>query len=529
MPFEKGGRADKQGNRYEINCIIYEMLKVLDETNYDVIIEALGTDEIGTDILVTTFDGQKEHQQCKARNASKEHWVISDLKSKDIFSVWKIQLNRDNKRRVSLVSPMACSFLFDLHNRACNTSGKAEDFYSTQIMKSSKEFQKFYKNFCAEMDLDYDKDVDVLKSIDYLKRIFYKQISEYELQERINQNIQYLFSSEQEVVYNALLSFVVVEDILGKQITQSVLCDYFIKQGIALRLKDGDKRIAPRINEINREYRKNFRTLIDGFIYREEFDDCIKVIENEKSVIISGSAGHGKSGCTEAILNYCEERKLPCIAIKLDQRIPHKNCEIWGKELGFPDSIAYSIHRISRNENAVIILDQLDALRWTQTNSSEALAVCMELIRQVEYLNFERKKKIIIIFVCRTYDLENDNNINLLFKKKENSESDWEIVKVEELKDDVVKKIVGKYYEQLSIRLKKLLRIPSNIYIWQHLDKEEVYSDCLTTSHLIDKWFEQICRKSVIAGLQQKSVNETKTNIVDTLDRTGRLYVPKQI
>lgn len=34
MPFEKGGRADKQGNRYEINCIIYEILKVLNEINY---------------------------------------------------------------------------------------------------------------------------------------------------------------------------------------------------------------------------------------------------------------------------------------------------------------------------------------------------------------------------------------------------------------------------------------------------------------------------------------------------------------
>lgn len=529
MPLEIGGRADKQGNKYEINCIIYEMLKVLDETNYSVIIEALGADEIGTDILVTTFDGLKEHQQCKARNASKEYWNISDLKSKDIFSTWKIQLNRDNYRRVSLVSPMTCSFLFDLHDRACNTSGKAEDFYSAQITKSSKEFHKFYKSFCAEMDLDCDKDVDILKSIDYLKRIFYKQISEYELQERINQNIQYLFSSEQKVVYNALLSFVVVEDILGEEITQSALCDYFTNQGIVLRLKDGDKRIAPRINEINQEYRENFRTLQGGFIYREEFDDCIKVIGNEKSAIISGSAGYGKSGCTEAILNYCEERKIPCIAIKLDRRIPHKNCEIWGKELGLPDSIAHSIHCISRNENAVIILDQLDALRWTQTNSSEALAVCMELIRQVEYLNFERKKKIITIFVCRTYDLENDNNINSLFKKKENSESDWEIVKVEELKDDVVKKIVGKRYEQLSLRLKKLLRIPSNLYIWQHLDREEVYADCLTASHLIEKWFEQICRKSVTAGLQQKSVNETKINVVDALDRTGRLYVPKQI
>lgn len=529
MPLEIGGRADKQGNKYEINCIIYEMLKVLDETNYSVIIEALGTDEIGTDILVTTFDGLKEHQQCKARNTSKEYWNISDLKAKDIFSTWKIQLNRDNSRRVSLVSPMACTFLYDLHNRACNTSGNSEDFYSMQIMKSGKEFQKFYKSFCAEMELDCDKEIDVLKSIDYLKRIFYKQMSEYELKERINHNIQVLFSSEQKVVYNALLSFVVVEDILGKQITQSVLCDYFVKQGIVLRLKDGDKRIAPRINEINREFRESFRALQGGLIHRGEFDDCIKAIENEKSIIISGSAGFGKSGCTEAISNYCNERKLPYVAVKLDRRIPHKNCEIWGQELGLPGSIVHSIHYISRNENAVIILDQLDALRWTQANSSEAIAVCMELIRQVEYLNCERKKKIIIIFVCRTYDLENDNNINLLFKKEEPAEYDWEIVKVEDFSEDVVTKIVGKYYEQLSFRLKKLLRIPSNLYIWQHLDRKEIYTDCLTTSHLIDKWFEQICRKSVTVGLQQKSVCETKEKIVDALDKTGRLYVPKQI
>lgn len=529
MPFEKGGRADKQGNRYEINCIIYELLKILNETNYSVIVEALGIDEVGTDILVTTFDGKKEHQQCKARNASKEYWDISDLKGKGIFFSWKTQLNRDNNRRVSLVSPMTCSFLFDLHNRACNTSGNAEDFYDIQIMKSSKEFRKFYKSFCKEMDLNSEKEVDVLKSLDYLKRIFYKQISEYELEERISQNIQYLFNSEQKLVYNALLSFATAENILGKEITQSLLSDYFIKQEIILRLKEGDKRIAPRIEEINQEYRENFRALQGTLIYRDEFDDCIKSIENEKSTIISGGAGSGKSGCTEAILNYCEERKIPHIAIKLDQRIPYKNCEIWGKGLGLPSSIAHSLHCTSRNENAVIILDQLDALRWTQANSSEALAVCLELIRQVEYLNYERKKKIIIIFVCRTYDLENDNNIKSLFKKKESSEKVWKIIKVGDFKEDVVKDIIGKNYEQLSFKLKRLLRIPSNLYIWQHLEKKEIYGDGLTTSHLIDKWFEQICRKSITMGLQQRTITETKIRIVDVLEKTGRLYVPKQI
>ena len=135
MPFEKGGRADKQGNKYEKDCIIYEMIKVLNERNYSVVIEPLGMNEVGTDILVTTSDGKKEHQQCKARNSSKEHWDASDLKARNIFRVWKFQLDRDEERKVALVSPMVCTNLEDLCKRAKNTSGKAEDF-NQQIFKS---------------------------------------------------------------------------------------------------------------------------------------------------------------------------------------------------------------------------------------------------------------------------------------------------------------------------------------------------------------------------------------------------------
>lgn len=528
MPFEKGGRADKKGNQYEINCIIFQMLKILDETNYSIVVEALGKDEVGTDILVTTLEGIKEHQQCKARNASKNSWEISDLKARNILSAWKIQLNRDSDRQVALVSPMDCSFLVDLNDRAHNTSGKAEDFYTIQILKSDKKFQNFYKSFCIEMGLNSEEDTDILKSIDYLKRIYYKRVSEYEIQERISQSIQFLFRSEKNIVYNALVSLVVTKDILGKEITQSVLYDYFKNQKIELRLRDNDDRIAPRINEINREYREIFKPLQEGLIDRKEFGICIDAIENEKPIIISGSAGYGKSGCTEAISNYCEEKRIPYIAIKLDRRIPRGNCEKWGQDLGLPGSVAYAIHCISKNEKAVIILDQLDALRWTQANSSEAISVCMELIRQVNYLNCEREKNIIMVFVCRTYDLENDNNISSLFKKNEYKENDWTNVIIGNFDEDTVKKIIGEEYKNLSLKLKMLLRIPSNIYIWQHLDKGESYGDCLTTSHLIEKWFQQICRKSISEGLQEKSIVETTTEIVDKLDKIGRLYAPRQ-
>ena len=532
MPFEKGGRADKAGNRYEINCIINELLNLIKETNYSVVIEALGEDEKGTDILITNFAGDIEHQQCKARNASKEYWEITDFKVRDIFKNWKYQLNRDDTRQVALISPIGCSFLVDLHDRAVNSNGDPKDFYEIQVQKSSKDFCKFYQDFCTSMDLDYQKDNDILKSIDYLRRIKFKQMSEYVIKEFIYYKIDSCFSSDRNKVYNALVTFIIDGDILGKEITISTLLAYLETQQIEMRLMEGDKRIAPQIEIINQEYRTSFKPLQEGLIKRKEFENCIAAIENEQNLIISGNAGCGKSGCTEAILDYCDNEKIPHIAIKLDRKIPQRNCEMWGQMLGFPGSVSYALHSISQNEKAVIILDQLDALRWTQANSVEAISVCMELIRQVEYLNCERKHKIIIVFVCRTYDLHNDNNIKTLFKKESNinqEKTEWHKVVVQNLDEDTVNGILGEKYNKLTAKTRQLLQIPSNLYIWQHLDKEITYDDCTTTSNLIEKWYQQICKKSVSVGVNEKVVIETQKSIVDVLDRIGRLYVPKRI
>ena len=74
-----------------------------------------------------------------------------------------------------------------------------------------------------------------------------------------------------------------------------------------------------------------------------------------------------------------------------------------------------------------------------------------------------------------------------------------------------------------------MLKIPSNLYIWQHLDKKENYNSCSTTSHLIEKWLEQLCRKCVSAGLEEKNIKEIQSRLVNTLDKRGCLYIPKQV
>lgn len=195
-----------------------------------------------------------------------------------------------------------------------------------------------------------------------------------------------------------------------------------------------------------------------------------------------------------------------------------------------PASIPHCIHSISKNERAVIILDQLDALRWTQAHSKDALLVCAQIINQVERLNIERKYNISIIFVCRTYDLENDTIIKSLFKKDgKNKITSWNKVLVGDLDEEIVKGIVGERYGQLTSKLKELLRIPSNLYIWQQLDPNKEYTECSTANHLVSEWWKQLSAKCFEFGINETSLNETKEKIVTWMEEHGKIYIPSSI
>lgn len=532
MPLEKGGRADKFGNRYEIRCIIYELLNVIREETYSVTIEALGPDEEGTDILVCKNDGTKIHQQCKVRNASNEYWRLSDLNARDIFNKWLFQLNCDDERCVELVSPVGCTFMVDLHDRAMNSTEDAKMFYEHQIKNSDVSFINAYRQFCKYMKLDSSIDADVRKSIEYLKRIKFHQMSEQTCHERTKDLIGFLFCSSYQSVYNALQNFVIEEDNLGKEITTAVLNAYIEKQGLEFRLVNNDPRVLPRVEMLNREFRSGFSPLQNALIDRPEFEQCIAAVKDGKNLIISGNAGYGKSGCVEAILNYCEENLIPHIALKLDQRQPRGNCDLWGRELGLPGAIPFALHSISQHEQAVLLLDQLDALRWTQSNSREALQVCIELIDQVQRLNSLREKKISIVFVCRSYDLNHDKNINSLFNTKieqDEKNMEWEKIRVQLLDEQTVKQIVGDFYIRLTAKTKQLLRVPSNLYIWTHIDQENADNDYSTTNNLIEEWFGQICRKAISVGIEESALLAARDEIVTLMDKRGCLYVPKKV
>jgi len=169
MAFEPGGRADKLGNRYEGRWLVKQLIKLLDEKIQSVTVEAIGDEEKGVDIWITRKDGSRQAQQCKARNAHKESWSVSDLKT--IIPKMCFQLDQNANYDFTLVSGLPCTSLGDICHSARNSPGDPALFYEHQIKRHGKQRLSVFNNFCRVMDLDIEREEELARAFDYLKRI----------------------------------------------------------------------------------------------------------------------------------------------------------------------------------------------------------------------------------------------------------------------------------------------------------------------------------------------------------------------
>lgn len=205
MPNEVGGRADKFGNRYESCWVVKQFLRLLNEEIASVIIEPIGEEEEGVDLWVNNKDGSRECHQCKARNASKEFWDLSDLASRGIFRKAKKQLDSGSGVTYFFISAAAGLMLNDLSARARNSNSNSEDFHEFQIGKAGSEVKKAFINFSKYMELNIDTIQGRNQAYDYLRRIYIIQYADdlYARNSLIDE-IRFLFAGDAEAIYSLL-------------------------------------------------------------------------------------------------------------------------------------------------------------------------------------------------------------------------------------------------------------------------------------------------------------------------------------
>ncbi len=223
MAYEIGGRADKYGNRFETNWTIRKLLEVIEEKIESVTIEAIGDDEKGADLWITYKDGIRESQQCKGRNGSFEYWDYGTINSKNIWKTWAYQLERSGSVVVSLVSPLNCTLLEDIGNRARTNGQDPNTFYNEQILKSGTDTRHFFNNACGALGLDIKNEEDKGRALSFFSRIFMRQVTDGEMKNEILAKISSLFIGNPEVVYRIFVDYILNEDVYGKAIDISVL------------------------------------------------------------------------------------------------------------------------------------------------------------------------------------------------------------------------------------------------------------------------------------------------------------------
>jgi hypothetical protein len=529
MAFEPGGMSEKLGNRYEGRWVAKQLLRLLNEDIQSVTVELIGPDERGVDLLIVEKDGTHQLQQCKARCASRESWTISALRDKGILEHLSFHLGRDPNHEFALVSAIPARTFADISESARNSNDHPWDFFQYQVEALGEQRRKVFQAFCDAVGLDPQKDDDLERAFDYLKRTHIELFpDDRNTWSDLVTWTGFILTGKPESAISVLLTYAENNDTYRKPVYADELRRYLAeKHGIHPRQLEHDRRIAPAIEELQKQFFDSIRPgLINKeIIPREETSRIIEAMDNGRDVVVHGAAGNGKSGGLYELAEHLRKKSIPYLPIRLDRRVPKNTASLFGQDLGLPESPAHCLFGLAADRKAVLILDQLDAIRWTAAHSSSAMDVCRELLRQVRSLR-RTGRQIVIVFACRTFDLENDPEIKKLFA--DSSEQGVVKVPVGEFSDEQLTEVIGPDgFAVLNGSQKRVLSCPQNLAIWLELKNEGRAPTFRSATELMRRFWEN--RRRLLeeqAGISAEQMDAFLIPLLDYMESRGEISAP---
>ncbi|MBV7434395.1 hypothetical protein KRX19_05070 [Cardiobacteriaceae bacterium TAE3-ERU3] len=484
MALERGGFTDKIGNSYDSYWVAKQLLRLLNEELASVTVEPLGDDEAGVDVIIEHLTGGEitdstdvELHQCKASNKGKDSWSLATLDSSGILAkaFSQVERNRPSQHSITfkVISPLSFNALTNLSKSAKNTNGNPKDFLQHQI-DTNQERKKLFEELCERLKLDTSNTSDISRAINFLSHFeIVSYVNSSEDKNHLKDKADFIFlNDETETILSYLQSYSINQNKLRTKITADVLFDDLKQAGFVAR-KDIDNTQTPLVlDELCQKFTESIQPffLNKTLISRPEIDECFNSIKENTITIIKAEAGMGKSAFLYELHSKIRSEGSISVPIRLDRQRPENSADEFGRLLGFRQSPVYAIVNASKAKRVVIILDQLDAIRWTANHSNNALQVCQEIARQIISLPHIYDFK--LVMACRDFDLSEDialkNWINDLEKSinklSETLSSAQEVkqITLDKLPTEQVKEMVNQVedYGSLPTAKQDILRIP---------------------------------------------------------------------
>ena len=250
------------------------------------------------------------------------------------------------------------------------------------------------------------------------------------------------------------------------------------------------------------------------------------ILDAKCNVLILGTPGSGKSGVVQWVVRHLEKNYVPVLPLRLDRVIPKTNSYQYGIDLGLPASPVHCLSCVlSSGQNGILILDQMDSLRWTGIHAPKALSICGEMIRQAQVYNAAPSGgQIRVICICRTFDLENTQEINRLFCVEEIVETNWDKVYINGWTEEDILKIIGiKKMSRLLPRTIELLKSPNNLSIWLKLSEDVQQTQLNSEYDLVEKWYQQVMSHAQLKKLNIDRIDLAISEIVTKMQDRGNV------
>ena len=511
--------------RFQHLWAVRQLLLVLAEEARSVRIEPAGIEGEGVDLIVALPDRHDEYQQCKRSYRQAGKWTLKTLDSEGVLAALGARLRTNRDATFRLVSVDNAPELRDLAE-AARASHDPTSFYRDQVQASQERGQAF-EQFCSALGLDRTEPADLAEARDLLSRTFTTLVGDDEATLReLQSSSRYWVDGDPRLVVAALESR--AQEALRRALTAVDIEEYLGSHGFCLRVLARDDRILPAVRQLQEAFDSSLTTQLVGgeLLSREEAEQLMQLLEDPKGprfLALHGPAGVGKSGVLLDLTRRLSDRAIPFLPLRLDRQRPSGTSRQFGDSLGLPESPAFCLEAHSGGQLAVLMLDQLDALRWTGAEAAQALETCRRLVGEAMACRHLR-----VVACCRTFDLEHDPQIRSWIEHH-----DARKVAVDRLPENVVRSVVsspGVDPDSLTKRQLELLRTIQHLRAWEETVRITGSAVAFGTEReLLDEFWRSRLLEASRMGLDSAEVQGALNRLVQYMDRGSTLVAPRRL
>ena len=503
-PGTSGGYSDKKGNQYELIWAVEYALKCIQDERRSITYEELDPDLAeGSEFTYVDEHDSTHVFQVKRQKDISDKWTIDTLERKRIFKAARSHVAA--KRQYHFGSMISCTKLRELSNRA----RESDNFNSfAQYVSANQELMREFEKL-AELE-SFGSREEVWK---VLQGMHFAVMDEGEYKKIVITLAEAMLDgAEGSVLFSAIGS--VLLDNLRKRLTKNELLDVLAQKEIFVPEDKAKQTARDKVRDATARWQRSVqRELLDPEIFRDETTELINQLDSIRLSFIVGVAGSGKSAVVNQVVEKLQSQNAEVLAFRLDRCADFNSTKKLGKQLELPKSPVASLQRAANERDAVLVIDQLDAISLMSGRLPNSYDAVADLIDEA------MAEGIRVIVACRLFDLENDHRIRRIVEK-------WqaERITVNDLSDDAVANAVMKIggdIARLTEKQRELLRLPLRLVLFKEIvDQPDAYSFTTPISLLNAFWDrkQRLCK-----------IDHPELRFSDTLELIAETMSNKQV